>query len=273
MRIISVNKDQDPNLVSETDNLFDFNEHELKLSPSDIYQDFPQERVLLLVHGYNSEYARAYNAYRTISQRLRHTLTDKTYEIVGFTWPGGDSPVDYFPAKSRAKKVANRLSYHIAELYYTSGCKKVDILCHSMGCLLTFEAMLKTQDGIVGNIFAAAPAVDNESIQIKEEYGACVEKTERMVVMYSNNDSVLKYSYSIAEMDQALGLKGVEKIGKINQDKLSLVDCTALDITHNAYKTTPELYKLIDLCYNYNKNIPLESGILDYQDGETTGNA
>jgi len=263
MRIISVNKDKNPNHISETDNLYLFNEHELRLTTTNIYKDFPQKRILLLIHGYNSEYARAYNAYRTISQRIKHTVPECDYEIVGFNWPGGDSPVDYFAAKSRAKKVAPRLSYHISELFYSSGNQKVDILCHSMGCLLTFEAMLKTEYNVVGNIFAAAPAVDNESIQKKEEYGECVEKTERTVILFSNSDSVLKYSYSLAEMDHALGFSGVEKLNKVNPDKLSLVDCSGLDLTHNEYKTTQELYQLIGHCYDYSNKLPLESKIID----------
>lgn len=264
MRIISINKDKNPHKISETDNLFMLNEHELKLSPADIYKNFPEERVLMLVHGYNSDYIRAYNAYRTIKQRLENSLDpEKKYETVGFAWPGGDSPGEYYAAKTRAKEIASRLTYHIMELYNHCGKKKIDIMCHSMGCLLTFEALKQIDDGIVGNLFATAAAIDNESIQKNEVYGVCIEKTEKTYVLYSDADSVLKYSYSIAELDRALGFTGAEKDKYVNKEKVRQLDCSKLEVSHNSYKTVKNLYKLINKSYDYQLDIPYKSDITD----------
>jgi len=66
------------------------------------------KKVLVLVHGYNNEPEDVHRAYATIEGQVAK-LVDGAYDlVVGYIWPGGDDPLDYFSAKKRANALARR---------------------------------------------------------------------------------------------------------------------------------------------------------------------
>ena len=142
MKFISVRKINNPDEISEVDILGTFNEQTMSITEGDIYEDLPQERVMLFVHGYNNDYTKTFNTYRDMKQKLDIVLReDNKYEYVGFLWAGGDFCTDYIGAKHRAKLINSRLSYHLQRLYTKSGNRKIDIICHSLGCFVVLESL------------------------------------------------------------------------------------------------------------------------------------
>ena len=265
MRIINFRKNDDADQVLKTDLLCDLNIQTMEITESNIYENFPQKRVLLIVHGYNNDDFKAKMAYRMINQNMRMYMKHSTdYEMVGVMWPGGDTAIDYLRAHSHAKHLAKRMCFHLQEMYMASGNMKIDIMCHSMGCFLVMEALKTINKNIVGNVFLLAAAIDHTSIQKGEEYYDCVEKTEKTFVLFSPNDDVLKIWYTIPELDKALGVHGVENKTLVNKNKVCLVDSTSVVKNHSDYKEELKTYRLIDSFYDYATKAVIKVKLEDY---------
>lgn len=116
-----------------------------------------------------------------------------------------------------------------------------------MGNRLIFEALNYPSNGtkkIVRNFYSFAAAVDNESIEINEKYYPSTQNCEKVFVFYSKRDDVLKWDYSLAEWDEALGYGGAENPKKLPEN-VEEINYTGLIGQHSQYFAVLPIYEFI----------------------------
>lgn len=208
------------------------------------------KKVLVIVHGYNNEFADIARAYDLIEDQTKKNMKTKYDLVVGYTWPGGDDRFDYFAAKTRSGSLAPRFCENLRQLHSSATRPKaLDVMTHSMGARLTLEALKQlTTTKVVRNLFLTAAAVDNESIEKGEEYFTANGRARNSFVFHSNNDQVLKFGYNVAEWDRALGLNGPENPGDIIKHSKStlVINCKRKINGHGEYKSQDEIYKFLN---------------------------
>lgn len=233
-------------------------------------QDFnrlKRKNILLLIHGFNNSKADVLPSYFSIQSEVEKVFVkegEKIYDqVVGYLWPGYESRTDYFEAKEHAEAVSRRVSELISKI--ADNTHRVDVMAHSMGNFVFLEALKKASDpkrswinkfrsilGLatelpakrVGNFFSLGAAVDDESIEVGQIYGQAIERCQNVYVVYSKRDSVLKYLYTFAELDRALGSKGIEDISKL-PSHVQLVDCSDVVDDHSKYDEAPQVFEFI----------------------------
>src|SRR5579871_3694222 len=90
------------------------------------------KNVLLLVHGYNNKPEEALSTYRLINVHVsafKDSHRSKFYDlIIGYLWPGDDSPLKYYDAERHVSKLAETMRSHLELLSATAA--RVDVLAH-----------------------------------------------------------------------------------------------------------------------------------------------
>lgn len=257
MIMISARKDfWNSTELSDTDEVRNVNLNDDSLGDPvnrDVFlKQLDDKKVLLLIHGYNNEeddVVRAYNIIEgNVKSLLRNGNGTPLYDIIiGYTWPGGDDPLDYFAAKRRASAVSPRVNRWIDAMKREGAT--IDIMGHSMGCrvsLLALQGKLSLPK-MVRNCFLTAAAVDNESIEKGEEYFASASACEKVYVFHSKKDEVLNISYRTAELDEALGCSGPENPADIieNSPNVKVINCKHVVFQHGGYKNCAGMYSYI----------------------------
>lgn len=210
------------------------------------------KNVLLLIHGYNNEEDDVVRAYSIIERNVRNLLhldnASPIYdEIIGYSWPGGDDPLDYFSAKRRASAVSPRVNRWIDSMRQAAAT--IDIMGHSMGCRLSLLALQENllSSKMIRNLFLTAAAVDNESIEKDGEYYKPCCACDKIYVFHSKKDEVLNISYRTAELDEALGYSGPENPAYIieNSPNVKVINCKNVVFKHGGYKDCAGMYVYI----------------------------
>lgn len=209
-----------------------------KETPVD-FETVKDQKVLLLVHGYNDSAQEALSTYQTI---VEHIEPFDLYDtIIGYLWPGCDEGFEYFSAKTNTKKLAFRMQSHLQEL--SQKAAKLDALAHSMGNRLLLEALqLSPQRNVlIRNFYSLAPAVKDKDIELGRPFYPSVLQCEKMFVFHSDRDDVLKYDFFLAEHARALGYEGVDVVSK-EPNNVQFVDCTEFVNGHSGYFEADPLY-------------------------------
>jgi esterase/lipase superfamily enzyme len=205
-------------------------------------QDIQGKNVLLLVHGYNNNAKEALSTYRLINSNLSGPNYDY---VIGYLWPGYEEALEYFKAKHHVPTLAKKMRSHLE--FLSASAAKLDVLAHSMGNFLILEALNYDplqKKKLVQNYFALAPAVDDESLEKREKYYPSTQNCENLFVFYSKGDEVLKWSYSFAEIDRALGYEGAEHPKRLPPN-VHLINYSNSIGGHSAYFTFPPIYEFI----------------------------
>ena len=202
------------------------------------------KRVLLLVHGYNTEQDEVYDAYAVIERRIDHHLKD-TYDLVlGYSWPGGDQLWEWKQAKSRSNGEGRRLRF----LLESMPCKTIDIMSHSLGGRVVLKALKYSgKKELIRNYYCTAAAVDDECLEPGEEFFRAVESWQKIFIFHSKYDRVLATAYVMAEFDSALGLRGPEDKDYIQNEanSIHIINCKHKVKSHGGYKNSSEMYQFI----------------------------
>lgn len=231
------------------------------------FNHLKQKNILLLIHGFDCSEADVLPSYFSIQSEIEKTFVKgekKIYDqVVGYLWPGCESRTAYYEAKGHAEAVSNRIAELISKI--ADNTHRVDVMAHSMGNFVFLEALKKTSGpkrswintfraflGLpivlpaktVGNFFSLGAAVDDESIEVGQIYGQAIERCQDVYVVYSKKDRVLEYLYTFAELDRALGSKGVEDISKL-PPHVQLVDCSDVVDGHSKYEEAPQVFEFI----------------------------
>ena len=257
MILISARKDfWDSTRLADQDEIRDVDLYDDSLGAvidgTELGRQLNNKTVLLLVHGYNSEEDDVVRAYATIEDHINRLVANHYDLVMGYSWPGGDDPWDYFAAKRRTGAVSWRLARWLKQL--ADACSALDIMTHSMGTRLALSAMdnLSARSGALSqkairNVFTMAAAVDNESIQRGERFDRASRVAERLYVLHSKRDPVLCKAYRAAEFDAPLGLSGPEDPATIveHSPHVYVANCKRFITRHGGYKDAKPVYRYL----------------------------
>lgn len=234
------------------------------------------KRVLVLIHGLKNPRADLLSSYRAAhfnASQLSSTFNEsylnrvkrfvydylgfwepdhiKPYDaVIGISWPSYDHETYYYKAKENARAVAPKVADHLHEL--TTLAKEVDVIAHSMGNLVLFEALATERESSIplNHIFSIAAAVPQKSLNSNERYGSVASHCQKLFVLYSKNDEALGWPYYIAEGGKvALGLVGANHTFSMLSNVTS-VDCSQIVKKHSDYFANHKFYKFIEKHHN-----------------------
>ena len=223
-----------------------------ELSESDFLQKLSNKRILMLVHGYNSAHGKMCKAYYTIEKNVEKYVKNQYEIVIGYSWPGGGSRLNWKLAKENADKTAKRLKILIKNI---SGVLKspsniqLDIISHSLGARVILEMLKQLSKEDLGwqpvrNYFCMAAAVDNEVLEPDEKFHASTSQINNIYIFHSKHDKPLRSAYRAAELDRALGVHGPEHSDQLGKN-IYIVNCKNRVKGHGAYKETASVYKYI----------------------------
>jgi hypothetical protein len=171
--------------------------------------------VIVAIHGFNVSRPKAVRSYVTLEAELQLAASQQFF---GVLWPGDFwLPVVNYPAEASdaveaGRRLAAYLDAHMAQ------AASISFISHSLGGRVLLEAVQRLGRP-VNQLCITAGALDNNCLS--KQYLAAKRKAERVSVLSSRADTVLKLAYPLGDFGSdvlfgdrdspwrgALGLKG-----------------------------------------------------------------
>ncbi len=183
--------------------------------------------MTVFIHGWdmNSSHSEAEQAALDKIAEANDELTAAGYRgtVVGMTWDndkGGCCDFGWSVSEDIAQANGYKLAQFLVDYKYNCPNGVVRLASHSLGAQVLFNTIRILDRSTWWNdhghdlttIHPFAAATDNE-VPTKEDmdtYDALTRQVEWTYNYYNEDDSVLKWIYSVAEFDQALGKSGAE---------------------------------------------------------------
>lgn len=238
-------------------------------------------RAMVFVHGYNT-------AFDDAVYRMTQVAHDSGYPgaVILFTWPSAGRVVDYLYDQNSAMASRDALE-DLLRLVAGAGAHRIDLVAHSMGSLVTMEALRQLAmsddadlNGRLADVILASPDIDADVFKTqKRRLGS--SKTN-FVVLASRNDRALGLSSFLAGRRERVG-------AVINAEELAEYGVTVIDVTgvtagdslnHTKFADNPALVKLLGVALTREDLATTSEGTLTSQlnsitssIGETVGSA
>ena len=169
-------------------------------------------KVLVFVHGFNNRFDEA--VYRFA--QIIHDFKAPAVPVL-FSWPsrGAVGLRAYHDDRENAENSRDALEELLDTIAANRRVKEISVVCHSMGCFLTLEALWSkaTRLGKVGdkvkNVLLVAPDVDVNRFRTQmQQMGS---DRPRFALLVSHDDHALQLSDSIAG--------GIARLGQVNPEQ------------------------------------------------------
>ena len=190
-----------------------------------------RSKAMVFVHGFN-------NRFDDAAYRLAQIVQDAKAPVIPvlFSWPsrGVVSLSAYNYDRESATQSRQSLEEVLDTIALSPGIKEVTLVCHSMGCQLTMEALRSRSmhAGKIGakvrNVLLVAPDVDFKVFH--EQMQQIGSNRPRFALFLSQDDHALKFSKSI--------WGGATRLGDINPEQepyksnLAHEKIMVFDVTH-----------------------------------------
>jgi esterase/lipase superfamily enzyme len=162
-----------------------------------------ESSIAFLVHGFNVNRSSGTDAFRQLLQHLP-LLGGMAY--VGMLWPGDhwSRAASYSFEGNDADDSATALTTFIGDTV-TRGTE-LSFVSHSLGARVVLEAIkrLKRTDYPTRQVCLMAAAIDDFSLAAQRTYLTAVARTQRVAVLASREDRVLKLAYPLGDFLQSL---------------------------------------------------------------------
>lgn len=228
--------------------------------------DETQGRIVVMVHGYNTDALEAFTRQKTVETELKRVGYDGI--VVGFDWPSDGNVVGYIPDRLDARWASGYLTRDVlpkfAELQSPDCRIDVSVLAHSMGCFVVREAIDWSDDehniasvnwSLSQIAFVAADISSKSFDRNSPKISSLIRHSARVTNYFSHEDAVLSVSNA-----KRIGVSNrLGRVGAPNDRKDSLVDvnCTGLfrqrakdgkivdglRMSHNWYFEEPRFYE------------------------------
>jgi esterase/lipase superfamily enzyme len=201
--------------------------------------------VLVYVHGFNETFDSAATSYAKLVSGIGFTGAP-----ILFTWPSRGALLDYGTDRESAMWSRDALEDMLTALANDQNVGRIHILAHSMGGLVTLEALRSVADrsggalmSRFGAIVLANPDVDVDLFKRQaKRLGALVPK---MTVIVSGKDRALEISSTLAG--------GVPRVGSsdraaLDQTGVKVVDATDFGsgfFNHDIFMSRDELHGVL----------------------------
>ena len=161
-----------------------------------------EQRLTFLVHGFNVSADSGRDSLLSLARELSHRIDGG---LVAVLWPGDHwaGPLSYSFEGRDADDSAFQLSRFIKD--HTSTEVTLNFVAHSMGSRVVMEtvAHLDAAGWRANQVCLMAAAIDDDSLSDPAVYNDEMDVVERIAVLYSREDEVLKYAYPIGDLFQA----------------------------------------------------------------------
>lgn len=204
-----------------------------------------KRNLLLFVHGYNTDFTSA--VLRTA--QFAHDSGFEGTPIL-FTWASRGRTLDYVYDLNSALHARDALIETGAALRNTRA-ERLDILAHSMGNLLTVEAIRQMSlagqfnaTGRINSVVLAAPDIDLDLF--RKQIAPIKPGDPPIYVLVSGDDKALAFSSRIAG--------NVGRVGGADPEELSALGLTVVDLTkvkddesihHTKFANAPDVVQMI----------------------------
>ena len=204
-----------------------------------------QRDIMLFVHGFNTDIVDA--IMRTA--QIAHDSGFDGVPVV-FSWASAGKTLDYVYDLNSALQARDGLLETAGILVETRG-RDISLIAHSMGNILTVEAMRQGQ--ITGkfnrprklkNVILASPDIDIDLF--KTQMRVFPQSDRRFYVLVSSDDKALAFSRRLAG--------GVNRVGDDDPEDLAKLGVTVIDLSkvddtsslnHTKFADSPEIVRLI----------------------------
>ena len=190
-----------------------------------------RNKAMIFVHGFN-------NRFDDAAYRLAQIVQDSKAPVIPvlFSWPsrGVVGLSAYVYDRESADQSRDSLEQLIDTVALSPNVREVTLLCHSMGCLLTLDALLSRsmRAGQIGakvkNVLLVAPDVDVNIF--REDMQQMGDPRPRFTLFLSQDDHALKLSKTL--------WGGATRLGDVNPDEepyktvLKREKILVFDLTH-----------------------------------------
>jgi hypothetical protein len=158
--------------------------------------------VVVLLHGFNVNFRDGRNGLLRLAGLLS---ASQDAGIVAVTWPGDHwtGPLSYSFEGRDADDTAFELTRYLDDVLRPDAT--LSFVAHSLGCRVTMETVkrLRPLGRSIGQVCLMAPAIDDDSLAGPAEYRAETLDVDRLAVMSSRKDSVLKFAYPPGDLLQS----------------------------------------------------------------------
>ncbi|WP_372369220.1 DUF726 domain-containing protein [Candidatus Uabimicrobium sp. HlEnr_7] len=171
----------------------------------------PNVDTVVFIHGFNTSYSGATGSYSNARNVMSRELGNMNY--VGVYWPS--NTLDFPTAIKRANKSGNYIMHILSEINKQAGGRsRIHIVCHSLGARVLLNTLKENAARSIpwGNMCFLAAAVDQDAFFT---FNGTNMVGRNNLIIYSENDLVLKYLYSREEVAK---LPGAEKFNKLSFD-------------------------------------------------------
>jgi esterase/lipase superfamily enzyme len=206
-----------------------------------------ERNVTIFVHGFNNTFAEG--VYRMA--QMSHDL-DLSGVAVHFAWPSAANALGYVYDRDSAIYSRDALEDLVAQVS-DAGAERILILAHSMGSLLTMEALreisVSAQDRLldrISGVILMSPDIDIDVFRAQAR--AIGPLPQPFVIFVSRRDRALALSARLTGQRERLGnIATPEAVAEFN---VTVVDISAFSggggLNHFAVGNSPELIRLLN---------------------------
>jgi esterase/lipase superfamily enzyme len=204
-----------------------------------------ERELLVFVHGYNTTTAAAV-------MRISQFVEDSGFTGIPvlFTWASRGKTVDYVYDMNSALQ-ARGAFLQTADMLSKTKAESFSILAHSMGNLLTVEAIRQAKlqgqynrQGKLKTVILASPDIDLDLF--RQQISVLPEEQRNFFVLISSDDKALAFSRKIAG--------GIDRVGDATPAELASTGVTVIDLSrikddnslnHSKFADAPDVVQLI----------------------------
>jgi len=195
--------------------------------------------ALVWVHGYNANETEAINNFEKVEKFYK--ANGGKCDVYGFSWNGESGKVWFRVAIKAADLTATGpFSKFIRDLKRKQPKTRIHLGSHSLGARVVLGA-LANGAGVknIGNVILTNAAVNNESLEAKEEFGSAPKFASQIIIPTAASDDVLDTAYPIDRLNRALGTWGPQRNHKVPSN---VWDTNMNDVFGNDHSQVYESY-------------------------------
>jgi esterase/lipase superfamily enzyme len=200
--------------------------------------------ILIFVHGFNTTLSEAVLL-------LGQFVEDSDYKGVPvlFSWASSGRVLDYV-YDMNSVLIARDDLLRGADLVAKTNVKAVDLLSHSLGNLLTVEAMRQAKlenafnrIGRLRTVIMAAPDIDADLF--RQQLAPFATKERQFYILVSRDDYALSFSRFLARGVPRVGNDDVEDLAGLGVTVIDLSEIAVNGSSHSKFADSPEVVQLI----------------------------
>jgi len=240
---------------ADNDKLFDDPAHKIRMSEIDIdgiLDDLEYrpsilgkkkpKRVIVLIHGFNSDRKRVAEVYKKIAESMYLAMSRmngfkpevQDTEIVGFRWPSDGRVLHYYADIKDAHRASAALYNLVTVLHLKYGVEDVHLVAHSMGGEVVCHLLQNLTPYDVKSITLQGADVPRADLEVNGKYGKYSDRT-MLRNYYSTGDEIVGLVAKFARFGTRAGALGLPDNKPSKWDNFDAQKIHGKEVDHNTY--------------------------------------